>query len=85
MALSASNFSPAARAAMAVVSVGGLTAQTVANVAGSVPAGGVGAAAGGWDTAPNRDTAITTTTEIKTVVNNILAALDAMGLPITVT
>ena len=80
-----SNFSPAARAQMAALAVGGLTAQTVANVAGSVPAGGAGAAAGGWDTAPNRDTAIATTTEIKTVLNNTLAALAAAGLPITVT
>ncbi len=85
--MAASSYSPAARAAMATA-VGlstPLAAQTVANVAGSVPAGGVGAAAGGWDTAPNRDTAITTIGELKTVINNTLTALNAAGLPITVT
>lgn len=53
------------------------TQATVAAVAGSIPAGGTGAAAGGWDTSGNRDTAITTITEIKTQVNLILTALKA--------
>ena len=46
---------------------------TSADVAGSIPAGGTGTAAGGWDTAANRDTAITTMTEIKTTVNALRA------------
>ncbi|MGI8423578.1 MAG: hypothetical protein ACR2NO_05625 [Chloroflexota bacterium] len=50
-------------------------AAAVANVAGTIPAGGVGAAAGGWDTAANRNTAITTTSEIITQLNALLAQL----------
>lgn len=52
---------------------------SVANVAGSIPAGGTGTAAGGWDTAGNRDTAITTMTEIKTQLNALLTELRAKG------
>lgn len=52
----------------------------VADVAGAVPAGGTGAAAGGWDTAANRNTAITTITEIKAQVNLILARLRTAGI-----
>ena len=53
------------------------TRPTVAAVAGSIPAGGTGAAAGGWDTSGNRDTAITTMTEIKTQLNALLVQLKA--------
>lgn len=53
------------------------TGSAVASVAGSIPAGGTGAAAGGWDTAANRDTAITTMTEIKTQLNALLTELRA--------
>lgn len=53
------------------------TRPTVAAVAGSIPAGGTGAAAGGWDTSGNRDTAITTITEIKTQLNALLVQLKA--------
>lgn len=77
--------SPKAAAILAASVGGSLTAQTVANVAGLIPAGGTGAAAGGWDTAPNRDTAIATIGELKTVINDTLAALASMGLPVTVT
>lgn len=52
----------------------------VADVAGAVPAGGTGAAAGAWDTAANRNTAITTITEIKAQVNLILARLRTAGI-----
>lgn len=52
----------------------------VANVAGTIPAGGTGAAAGGWDTAGNRDTAITTASEIRTQVNALLTSLRNAGL-----
>lgn len=58
-------------------------AATVAAVAGSVPAGGTGAAAGGWDTSGNRDTAITTATEIKTQLNALIAALKTAGIVAT--
>lgn len=51
------------------------TGAAVTSVAGAVPAGGTGAAAGGWDTAANRDTAITTITEIKTQLNALLTEL----------
>jgi hypothetical protein len=53
------------------------TPNTVANVAGAIPAGGVGAAAGAFDTAGNRDTFITTVTEIKTQLNALLTELRA--------
>lgn len=53
------------------------TPTVVAAVAGAIPAGGVGAAAGGWDTAGNRDTAITTITEIKAQLNALLTELRA--------
>lgn len=58
----------------------GEQAAAVAAVAGSVPAGGTGAAAGGWDTATNRDTAIATITEIKTQLNDLLTKLRAHGI-----
>jgi hypothetical protein len=44
-----------------------------ATVAAAAPAGGVGAAAGGWDTAAHRDAAIAT-------INAILAAVTNAGL-----
>lgn len=84
---SPSNFSPAARAAkLAEFGLStALVAVTVADVAGSMVAGGTGADAGCWDTAPNRDTSINTMAELKTVANNLLAAMASMGLPVTVT
>ena len=55
-----------------------LTTQgSVAAVAGTIPAGGTGAAAGGWDTAGNRNTAITTMTEVITQFNALLVQLKA--------
>jgi len=51
------------------------TPTTVAAVAGAIPAGGVGAAAGGYDTAPNRDTFIATVTEIKAQLNSLMTEL----------
>jgi len=53
-------------------------AATAAAVSGTVPAGGSGAAAGGWDTAGNRDTAITTITELKTTVNALVTDVAAI-------
>jgi hypothetical protein len=51
-----------------------------AAVATTAPAGGVGTAAGGWDTAAHRDTAITTLNALVTLTNAIRAALVAEGL-----
>lgn len=44
-----------------------------APVIADVPAGGTGAAAGGWDTAGNRDLAITR-------INSVFAVLRSMGV-----
>lgn len=49
------------------------TAQTAYASGGAAPAGGVGTAAGGWDTAAHRDAAIT-------LLNNIRSALVANGI-----
>lgn len=51
----------------------GASAQTAYPSGGDAPAGGVGTAAGGWDTAAHRDAAIT-------LLNNIRAALVANGI-----
>jgi len=85
--LAASNYSPAARAALAsqVGFTTELVAVSVADVAGLIPAGGTGMAAGAYDTAMNRDTALTTIGELKTSLNALAAGLNTMGLPITVT
>lgn len=60
----------------------GAVKQAVANadVAGAVPAGGTGTAAGGWDNATNRDIAIATITELKTRINALQAALRTAGV-----
>ncbi len=55
----------------------GTQKAAVADVAGVIPAGGVGAAAGGFDTAGNRDTFIATVTEMKTQLNALLNRLRA--------
>ena len=47
--------------------------QTPTASGGAAPAGGVGTAAGGWDTAAHRDSAIT-------LINNIRTALIAAGI-----
>ena len=46
-------------------------AQRAAGSNAVVPAGGVGVAAGGWDTAAHRDTAIATINEIRTTLVNL--------------
>lgn len=46
----------------------------------AIPAGGSGAAAGAWDTAGNRDTAITEMNAIRVDLNSVLAALRAVGI-----
>lgn len=75
--------SPKAAAILAAAVGGSLSAVTVDSVDGSFPAGGTGAAAGGWDTAGNRDTAIATASEVKASVNELITKLGTMGLPIT--
>jgi len=50
-----------------------------ATVAGA-PSGGTGTAAGGWDTAGNRDTAIATINNLKARVDQMETALKALGL-----
>ena len=53
------------------VGFNGAAAQSPYASGGAAPAGGVGTAAGGWDTAAHRDAAIT-------LLNNIRAALVAL-------
>lgn len=48
--------------------------------AAAAPAGGVGAAAGGWDTAANRDASIATINNLKTRVDELETKLRALGL-----
>ena len=55
-----------------------LSALTAAPAA--APAGGTGAAAGGWDTAGNRDSAIRTINYTRTRVGEIEARLKTFGL-----
>lgn len=69
-----------------VLEASGITDST-ATVANAAPAGGTGAAAGGWDTAVNRDTAITTINdtrtlalELQTKVNALISSLETSGV-----
>ena len=61
--------------ATAIVKPAALTATAPA-----APAGGTGTAAGGWDTAANRDLAIATINNLKTRVDELEAKLRALGL-----
>lgn len=76
--------SSAANVPTATASVAGtvLKATTVADVASAIPAaapaGGTGTAAGGWDTAGNRDAAITTINGLRTAVSEIKTQLNAL-------
>lgn len=65
-----------------ILTTGAAVADATTAVPAAAPAGGTGAAAGGWDTAANRDAAIATinglrtlTSELKTQVNALLAEL----------
>lgn len=53
---------------------------TINDVAGTIPSGGTGATAGGWDTAGHRDTAIATMTEMKTQLNALLTSIRSRAL-----
>lgn len=61
--------------ATAVVKPTALTATVAA-----APAGGTGTAAGGWDTAGNRDLAIATINNLKTRVDQLESKLQSLGL-----
>ncbi len=61
--------------ATAVVKPTSLTATVAA-----APSGGTGTAAGGWDTAGNRDLAIATINNLKTRVDQLESKLQALGL-----
>ena len=71
--LNASGASTLAATTTAAFGANGATAQTAFASGGAAPVGGVGTAAGGWDTAAHRDSAIT-------LLNNIRTALVAAGL-----
>lgn len=53
---------------------------TLTTTVAAAPAGGVGAAAGGWSTAANRDIAIATINNLKSRVDQMETALKALGL-----
>lgn len=63
-----------------VVSYEGKQQAALTATAAAAPAGGVGAAAGGWDTAGNRDAAITTINNLRTRVNELEARLQALKI-----
>lgn len=54
--------------------------STLTTQSAAAPAGGTGTAAGGWDTAANRDAAIATINNLRTRVSQLEAALQALGL-----
>lgn len=57
-----------------------VTVQALTTNPAAAPAGGTGAAAGGWDTAGNRDAAITTINSLRTRVSEIETLLQDLGL-----
>jgi hypothetical protein len=56
------------------------TTKPAALTGAAAPAGGVGAAAGAWDTAANRDAAIDTINNLRTRMNELEARLQSLGL-----
>lgn len=69
-----------------VLTGAGITDST-APVTAAAPAGGTGTAAGGWDTAGNRDLAITTINqtrtlalELQTKLNALISSLETNGI-----
>ena len=62
----------------AIWSTGAAVSSSVAAVPSAAPAGGVGAAAGGWDTAGNRDLAIATINDSRTLIIELQAQLNAL-------
>lgn len=51
-----------------------------AEVPADAPVGGTGAAAGGWDTAGHRDSAITTINGVAATLRDLLRVLRAEGI-----
>lgn len=77
----------ATTAAVGVVKQAAARADNASTIPTAAPAGGVGTAAGGWDTAANRDAAIATInglrtalSELRTEHNDLLAKLRAAGV-----
>lgn len=82
-----STASPATTSTLGVVKQSATVAASAVTIPSAAPAGGTGTAAGGWDTAVNRDAAIATinglvtdATGYKTTINAILTALKAAGI-----
>ncbi|MGQ0835641.1 MAG: hypothetical protein ACT4O5_12125 [Gammaproteobacteria bacterium] len=61
-----------------ILTTGAAVANSAASVPAAAPAGGVGAAAGGWDTAVNRDAAITTINGLRTLASELQTQLNAL-------
>lgn len=59
---------------------GSLTTTKLTAATAAAPAGGTGTAAGGWDTAANRDAAIAQINNLRTRVTEMENALKALGL-----
>jgi hypothetical protein len=53
--------------------------SSLTTASGAAPAGGTGTAAGGWDTAANRDAAIAVINNLRTRVTELETALKALG------
>lgn len=82
-----STASPATTTTLGVVKQSATVSASAVTVPTAAPAGGTGTAAGGWDTAVDRDAAITTinglvtaAADYKTKINAIIAALQAAGI-----
>lgn len=81
------NVAPVARAGAYTQTYATADKTHAAMTSAAMPAGGVGAAAGGWDTAANRDTAITEFANLrndvidaKQLINSVIDDLQAYGL-----
>lgn len=62
----------------AIWSTGATVANSSASVPAAAPVGGTGAAAGGWDTAVNRDAAIATINGLRTLASELQTQLNAL-------
>lgn len=62
----------------AMLTTGSSVALSVASVPSAAPAGGTGSAAGGWDTAGDRDLAIATINGLVTLCTELQAQLNAV-------
>lgn len=62
----------------AILTTGAAVANSAAALPAAAPAGGTGAAAGGWDTAVNRDAAIATINGLRTLTSELQTQLNAL-------